>query len=155
MLLVQRKKDSLSEKGSLRTFVTLKNKFWEFHDDGRKMSRAKEFENVIHPSIIKPIDQSLPVLMVVPPPELHLMTGPFNTIFEDMMKIWPAAESWLDKCNTRRHAQHGGGFTGNSCMQLLEKLDILASICPMNCLPHVKALRCFHDVSLQFFLALI
>lgn len=138
-------KENLEQNGDLRTFESLQRNFWKFHQGGKVMMNAKQFENVIHPAVIKPLNASIPVLFVIPPPELHLLTGPFTTIFDALVKTWPGAESWLEKCNIKRSASHNS-FTGNSCMKLLSETDSLASRCPLSCLPFVKALRCFYQV---------
>lgn len=144
------RRDNLIEIGQPRSFDSLSLKYWEFHNDGKKIARAKHFDSVIHPSIIKPDNPSVKVLMIVPTPELHLLTGSFTTMYDGMLKIWSDADSWLRRCNVQKHNFHGGGFTGNSCIQLLSKVDVLASICPMNCLPYVRAFRCFFKVSSSY-----
>ena len=49
-------------------------------------SKAKGYGNVIHPSIIDNIDDATPVITIIPPPELHLLLGPVNHIYDEMIK---------------------------------------------------------------------
>ena len=63
-----------------------------------------------------------------------------------MKKIWPDAPLWLKRSNVQQSSYHGGTLQGNSCKRLLEKLDILESMCPLECLPFLAALKAFKEV---------
>ena len=72
-------KSQLHKKGKLRTVGNLDALFWTFYDSRAKLDKAKDYGNVVHPSLIVG-DKDTPILLVVPPPELHLLIGPVNHI---------------------------------------------------------------------------
>ena len=147
------KKGSLQFEGNTRTFQGLQDHFWNYVDAGREKKQAKLFDNVIHPSIVKPNDLEKSVLDVIPPPELHLFLGPVNTIYNALTEKWKGSSEWLKRCHVEREAFLGGSFTGNSCKILLNNVDLLRSMCPIDCLPYVDALQSFSQVS-HFFISL-
>ena len=60
----------------------------------------KNYGNAIHPNMFATsdnIDESTLVLRLVPPPELHLLIGPVNTIYDELSKVWPDCEEWIKK----------------------------------------------------------
>ena len=136
----------LKENGEGRTFGDLKQKFWAFHNSGKEKNRAKLYGNVIHPPIIKGEIDDVPVIEMIPPPELHLMTGAFCAIYNSMKDIWKDSDTWLEKCHVSKEQRHGGTFTGNATRTLLKNIDALQAMCPLECLPFVKVLRCLNDV---------
>ena len=96
--------------------------FWAYFFARVPQSKAKEYGNVIHRPIIEDIDENTPVFQVVPPPELHLMLGPVNHLYNVMSKVWPGSEAWLKACFVKKGEYHGGAFEGNDCRKLLKKL---------------------------------
>lgn len=138
-------KNHLQDIGEQRTFGMLKESFLHYSEAGQIRKNAKKFQNVVHPSIIQGADDC-PVITRVPPPELHLLTGPVNTLYNGMTKIWPDCDQWLMSCNVQREALHGGSFTGNSSRKLLKSVDTLETICPLSCIPYVDAFRAFDSV---------
>ena len=68
------------------------------------------------------------VISLVPPPELHLLTGPVNTIFSALKKLWPQADEWLVRCGIQRECLHGGSFTGNASRMLLANVCVLENM---------------------------
>ena len=72
-------------------------KFWDFAEFGD--SRANG--NVIHPLIVKGRSPDSPLIEVMPPPELHLLTGPVNTLYKAMEKLWHNASQWLVACHVQ------------------------------------------------------
>ncbi len=83
----------LSEKGNQGTLGNLQEYFWSYFDAGAQKNKAKEFGNVTHHPIPSSFeDSNLPILFILPPPELHLLTGPVNTMYTDMKEIWLDSE---------------------------------------------------------------
>lgn len=121
----------------------------ELREDPRKtsVSTAKKYENCIHRPVFARDDDTI-ILDVIPPPELHLMLGVVNTIFNHIAtEFEETAFTWAKLCNVERDVTNGGtGFNGNSCKSLLNKTDILRSICPLSCLKYVQVLDDFHSV---------
>ena len=110
----------LHEKGTERTFASLRQLFWDYFDARVDKLKAKDYGNVVHPPLIN-IEDDTPVLHVVPPPELHLMLGPLNNLLDEMSKVCPASEEWLHGCHVKKSEYHGGQFEGNDCRKLLKK----------------------------------
>ena len=73
----------MGNEGELRTLGDLRRLHREFFDAGEDFSKAKDFDNVIHPPIFKNPDETL-VLDLIPPPELHLLLGSVNTLYTSM-----------------------------------------------------------------------
>ena len=75
-------KEDLHQKGKQRTISSLMNLFWDFFDSRSDKKEAKNFGNVIHPPILSDNDSNhTPVISLLPPPELHLLMGPVNTMY--------------------------------------------------------------------------
>jgi hypothetical protein len=138
-------KHHLWEAGQRRTFESLQQCYEQFLLSGGDRKRAKEFGNVIHPSIITAPPEML-ILQVIPPPELHLMTGTVQLIYEGLTRIWPHSADWLAQCHVQQNQIHGGSFTGNASRKLLRSADILAEICPPSALKFVSEFRAFNDI---------
>lgn len=139
-------KGNLHLEGTSRTLANLNENFWGWLDDGRKLVKAKHFDNVVHPPLLKHADHTTPILQLIPPPELHLLLGPTNTIYRGLAANWDGVEHWLRACHVEREVIHGGSFTGNSCRLLLSNIDLLSTMCPLSCLPYVSAFRSFSKV---------
>lgn len=139
---------SLALQGDDRTLESMRQDFWRWTDNGEgKRQNAKYFNNVVHPAVMNLTDMTTTVLEVIPPPELHLLLGPVNTMYAGLAVLWPGVTVWIEKCHVVREAMHGGSFTGNSCKKLLSNLDLLQSLCPLSCLKYVEAFRAFAKVS--------
>ena len=89
-------KGALHTKGNQRTISSLMNLFWDFFEPRNKKSEAKKFGDVIHPPIIcDSIDDTTPVISLIPLPELHLLIGPVNKLYTALESVWPESENWL------------------------------------------------------------
>lgn len=139
------KKTDLHSKGTLRTLGNIREKFWNWHSSNGTTSNAKLYGNVVHLPILQGADDTL-VVDVLPPPELHLLLGPMNTIYKVIEKEWPGVNEWAKACHVEREAYHGGSFNGNSCKKLLSKVDLLASISPIQIAKYIPVLRNFAKV---------
>ena len=52
---------------------------------------------MVHPSIVKVPDSSKKsVLEVIPPPQLHLLLGPVNTMYKALADRWEKVGDWLE-----------------------------------------------------------
>ena len=100
-------KYNLDKRGNQRTFGSLEKLFWSFYDARVDKKKAKEYGNAIHPSMITG-NESMPLLEIVPPPELHLLLGPVNTLYNELEKVWKDSHIWLAACNVKRSEYHGG-----------------------------------------------
>ena len=82
----------LNKKGTERTFASICKLLWSYFDAQVDKSKAKDYGNVVHLPLINIQDDTTPVVHLVPPPELHLMLVPVNTLFEEISKVWPGSE---------------------------------------------------------------
>lgn len=141
-------KHNLQYTGTPRTIASLSSNFWQYFESGRDKQKARNFSNVIHPSIVSVSDSLTPIIQIIPPPELHLLSGPTATMYSGLEKEWNSAGLWLRKCHVERQLMHGGSFTGNNARTLLRNVDLLEDVCPKepNVLRYVKAFRCFNEV---------
>lgn len=140
-------KKNLSERAKFRTIGSILNHYSDWRNAGGAANTAKLYMNCIHAPIFTGDSDQL-ILDIIPPPELHLMLGVVNTVFEHMMVEFDEETSaWTKSCNVEREVTNGGsGFNGNSCKKLLERLDYLRATCPIGCLKFVKVLDDFHLV---------
>ena len=67
----------------------------------------------------------------MPTPELHLLIGPANTLY-DGLEVWLQSEDRLTLCNVKKVEFHGGKFEGSNSRELLKKADQLRGLCPPN-----------------------
>ena len=81
------KKDMLHKKGNQRTIGGLMDLFFDFFDSQKEKKEAKNFGNVIHPPMIvcDDVSKTTPVICVIPPPELHLLMGPVNKMYSEIV----------------------------------------------------------------------
>ena len=82
------RKGDLRSKGVSRTIQSLTDQFWSYFGANATKKDAKEFGNVIHTNVFARghVDPSTLIILLVPPPELHLMMGPVNTMFDALSK---------------------------------------------------------------------
>ena len=137
-------KGKLKNKGVLRTLESLGELFWKFYESQATKKEAKNFGNVIHLPMFDVEDKTKLVLELVPPPELHLLLGPVNTMFNGLESVCPESEAWLKACHIKRSEYHGGAFEGNECRKLLKKVSLLRSI--TNNTAYCNAFEAFNDV---------
>lgn len=140
---------NINQAGEHRTIANIVSKYNDWVANGAKTIDAKKFANCINKPIITgniTNKSDTKILYIIPPPELHLMLGVVNKIFDTIMMLEPeVAANWAKLCCVNREAYHGGNFNGNSCRILVKKVDLLESICPLNCLKYVQVLRDFNN----------
>ena len=98
--------------------------FGRFLTHEARKKTANKFGNALHPSLVTG-NRETPIILVVPPPELHLLIGPVNTLYDALNKVWSESESWLSKCNVKKTEYQGGSFAGNDSRKLLKHCDDL------------------------------
>ena len=87
-----------------------------------------------------------PVITILPPPELHLLRVPVNTLYDALNNVWSESERWLQSCNVKKTDYHVGSFAGNDSRALLKNTQILEDISPESCTEYVNAFKCFNKV---------
>ena len=97
-----------------------------------------------------PSKLSVPLLFLIPPPELHLMLGPFKDFYRELLKIFPEAAKWPLHVFKTEHPWHGGEYNGNDIRDLLACVDFLQSLAEQHCnfqaIPFVELFRAFKRV---------
>ncbi len=153
-----------SKGGNLRSLGRIRECFQRFCNSGANLKNAQHFLNCIHLPLLL-LDDTTLVLDIIPPPELHLLLGAFNHLYDGLEEDWKGASEWTKKCNVQKVAWRGrdgkGHFQGNECRKLLKNLDLLDGMTNLPQKKFVRALRalnkvvtgCFGEVLSQTYLS--
>lgn len=141
------KKNELHELGEYRTIGDILKYYNDWQSSGGVKNKAKDFMNCTNLPIIQGSSDGL-ILDIVTPPELHLMLGVVNDVYNHMRdEFTDEVSAWSKYCNVEREIIRGSsGFNGNSCKTLLDKLDHLRSTCSIGCLKYLRVLDDFRVV---------
>ena len=125
----------------MRTIGSLKARYKEFVEGGSNRKKMMDVKNVINPPIIEGDDWDL-IIDKIPPPELHLMMGAANKIWDLLSSLWgKGADEWARSKGISKHGYNGGGLDGVNSNLLLELADQLVTICSLELQPMVVALQ--------------
>lgn len=141
---------SLNKCGTYRTIENCIANFDGWVKNGQDEKKAKLFKNCIHPPIYA-CNYSQEILDIFPPPELHLLIGCVNKIFDHMRENFKSiSDEWEKQCHVERKNVHRGSssFAGNACKILLNNVDKLRSLCDkgLSCLKYVDCFQKFRKV---------
>ena len=104
-------KDNLSNRGVSRTIENMVALFWDYWEAKavRKNEKATIYSNVIHPNMFAggTIDESTPIILLVPPPELHFLIGLVNMMYNELSKVWPTCQQWIKQLHIKHEDYHG------------------------------------------------
>lgn len=122
--------NNLGVCGNYRTVNGCTNDFenWKSQTNADK-KLTKKFNNCVNKPLLPAGDEK--ILKYIPPPELHLLLGAVNTVFDKMLvEKESIALNWAKECNVNRKITHGNrySFVGNDCNKLLNHTDKLASV---------------------------
>ncbi|KAJ8671695.1 hypothetical protein QAD02_002954 [Eretmocerus hayati] len=111
-------KDQLSLPCSeVRTNREISDHFLLWENAGAEKNLYKEFKNCIH----KPIftgDPDKPIIDIIVPPELHMMLGIVNFLYDNMFEeIEEVTLDWAKFCNVNRKVVRGGSGTKRAQQQ--------------------------------------
>ena len=124
-------KSDLQEKGTQRTIASLNSLLRDYFEANTNKRGAKHYGKVMHlPIVSNNLDNNMSATEVLPPPELHLLIGPVNTLYDGLEKVWPRSEDWLKLCNAKKVKYHGDKIEGNNRRALLKKADQLEGLYP-------------------------
>lgn len=128
--------------GDSRTVIQCDNNYKEW-SSSKKCSRknAKNFKNCVNSPLLPHVNKK--ILNYIPPPELHLLLGAVNTIFDKMSAEFEGVSlMWAKQCNVSKACAYGNyAFVGNDCNKLLNSLDILDSMKILGVCKYVELLR--------------
>lgn len=138
---------SFAKKARLRTLGMLRKNAEAFEKDGARWEDAKDYKSSVYPPLFDQDDATL-LLSLIPPPELHLLLGVVNRIFDQLNKEWgeDRAYKWAQSQNIARLEYRGGSMAGNACKKVLEKTEELAKALPKELLKFAEALYHFNSV---------
>ena len=85
--------------------------------------------------LLEETDPSTLIILLVPPPELHLLLGPVNKLYDGLFKVWIPYKKCIKRLNIKREEYHGGSFNGNGSRKFFKNIAILKEISPS--LPHL------------------
>ena len=157
-------KDKWDRNAPLRTLGRIRQKAREYQAACREYQERKangrlhktlkkpecaNFLNCFEEPLIKGADEKS-IFDVVPLPELHLMTGVVNHIFNALNDSWGEnrAYEWAKKYSISSDSHHGQGFKGPSARRLLKVANELAvdKSLPRNLTVFAHALVCFNTI---------
>ena len=122
----------VSKPAELRTFGSNIRNYEEWIRKGGHKKKAKKHFNCTQLPLIQCNDTDL-VMDKLPPPELHIFTGIFNHMYDEMLandELHDYVEKWAKKVGVTRRFCPGHAFVGNHCKRLLNKVDLLLSTNP-------------------------
>lgn len=139
-------KNRLQMCGKLRTFGSIRKNYEGWCESGKHQEDAKYFKNCVNNPIISELDETL-VLDKFPPPELHLLLGVVNKVFECLERMFPEISlEWAKFCNVQKELMHGGTFNGNSSRKLLKNVSFLEENLPLTFLLFAEVFNSFNIV---------
>jgi hypothetical protein len=90
---------------------------------------------------------SLPVLFVVPIPELHILMGFVNKMARFIRKKWDKGfDLWVYGLGCVRKGYHSGDYEGGACRDILKNCDKLEHVLPQDLKPLVVTFQKFDKV---------
>ena len=124
------------------------------------MKKARDFDSVIHPAILKGDSDEQKVLHKAPPPELHLYIGNVNKIIDvlheetaelkDQDMIEMTLYEWLhiSPRNVVREEYYGNMLNGPNCDKVLRKetLQAMMEFLPEDLQKFVIALKALNKI---------
>ncbi|PAA90668.1 hypothetical protein BOX15_Mlig012066g1 [Macrostomum lignano] len=134
----------LTENGVPRTLGRIRQFAQQFQAAGQVRAKAKNFKNCVNMPLL-PGDDDKEVLMLLPPPELHLLLGVSNRLLDKLNEAWGAnrAFEWAHQHGIIRADYRGGMMEGNACRQLLRKSPQLHADLPPPLQPYGACLMAF------------
>ncbi|CAH0551184.1 unnamed protein product [Brassicogethes aeneus] len=117
----------LKTVGSSRTIEIILNQFLRWHKETKgQLSHAKQYENCIGLPLLVG-DSDKPVLHYIPPPELHILLGIVQKLFDTLKMEYPeVALEWVKRLFIGFY--HYGKFNGNSARKILKNVAILETL---------------------------
>ena len=101
-----------------RTLDNIMENFYTWQRESGKKSQFKYFYNCTNSPLIADntdVEGSNLLLLVCPPPALHLNLGIVNTLITDMLTQYPPLEKWLhEELNIIQEEYHGKNFEGKN-----------------------------------------
>ena len=96
-----------------RDFENLTSDYVKYREEANERRRLKDFNSVEFPPIMMKEDQmSIPIMALLPPPELHTgLLGPVNQTIKMLKELVPGVEGFM-KMNNIKGSGCGGDLNG-------------------------------------------
>ncbi len=136
-------------KAPLRTIQMNSDNYelWE-STSGNKLFN-KIFFNCLNPPLLQ---SSQPILLICPPPPLHIKLDVVNLLIQRLFALHPNLEKDVTAAlGIDRKDYHGKSFEGRQCSKILANCDYLEDHIPPECLPLINCLRSFGKVMVATF----
>ena len=129
---------------ALRTFGRIREKARQFHSSEATKKEAKYFFNCVKAPLLHFSDETL-VLAKICIPELHLLLGVVNRIFDQLSKNFCEERmfEWARENQINRASYRGGRFEGKPCVKILQKAEDLKNFLPSKFKPYADCLKAF------------
>ena len=107
--------DELHKCGEMRTIRKCIKQFNDWQNNGGKKDKAQFFESCVNKPLFD-CDEDTEIIDLIPPPELHLLIGIVNRLYENMLvQFKEEGEEWVKHCYVSREVYFGSSsFNGNS-----------------------------------------
>lgn len=107
-----------------RDFENLSSDYVRYREEANDRRRLKDFNSVEFPPIMIHKDQmSIPIMALLPPPELHTgLLGPVNQTIKMLKQIVPGVEDFM-KMNNIKGSGCGGDLNGPTIKKLLQNYN--------------------------------
>jgi hypothetical protein len=116
-----------------------------WQSSGGKKTDLMKFFNCDGYPLLTDSDNTL--LEKCPPPELHIMLGLVNHLYDSFEAEWPEVDQWALGLGISKRRQPGLSFAGNHCRLLLTHIDALKNLRPPRRLyKYVDAFEKFNNV---------
>ena len=140
------------KEGRLRTLGDLRRLAEAFQAAGGDRTKAKHFKSVVNQPLLAGPDDAL-ILDLAPPPELHLLLGATNRIFDSLNQAWGENRAflWAHGRSIVRAAYRGGSLEGPACKKLLLQVGLLTQQLPLHLKKYGFALNHLNEVRLACF----
>lgn len=119
--------------GKTRTFHSLTKHHTRYRNARYPKNQQAKFKNCVHPCLLVVPDPRVSVLSMIPLPQLHLLLGCVNHLFnmlKDVMKKEDRLQKFLDWCKKNSISLRGlasSQLDGNNSKQLMKCADKLLS----------------------------
>jgi hypothetical protein len=135
-----------------RTLGRIRKMAQAYRNAGSVLRTAKDFFNCVHSPLLSG-DDSLTLLELIPPPELHLLLGVANKLLDELNAKWGEDQGyqWAKDKGIVRVSWRGGSMEGNQSKKFLEKTEDLYNVLPDALKPFAVAAKAFNKVRVACF----
>lgn len=117
------------KKYDKRTFASMNDWHQKWKDETKsKKSVVGKYMNCVAEPLLVTLDVEKLVMDIFACPTVHLFTGCFNKMFQELEKIYSKVKRWATRLYVKRKKYHGKTFEGPQCKKMLNNLDTLKDL---------------------------